>query len=194
MRLACSILLFILAYALTSCSSGQSAGSPLADYEHLDPGLLREIKALGESNWIVIADESFPLHSQRGIRTLVADKEIPEVVGGVLDAIDSTQHLRPIFYQYRKLETLDNETHPGVVTYRENLEKARRGFRPIVSPYRYLKVLLEEDAKAYTVLVIKTKTTLPYSTVFIHLDSGYWFQRSEEKLRSKMSSQGITTT
>jgi hypothetical protein len=43
-------------------------------------------------------------------------------------------------------------------------------------------------------LVRKIKTALPYSSIFIELDSGFWDQRSEQKLRSKMEAQDPATS
>jgi len=36
------------------------------------------------------------------------------------------------------------------------------------------------------VLVIKTRTAMPYSTVFVELGSGYWDAESEAALRTNM--------
>jgi hypothetical protein len=36
------------------------------------------------------------------------------------------------------------------------------------------------------VLVLKTESTIPYSSVFIQLDCKYWSAEKEQKLRSKM--------
>lgn len=157
--------------------------------EELDPGLVREVKALGNRNWIVIADESFPLHTRRGVRTLLVDKEVPEVLSGVLDVIESQQHVRPVFYQARELAYVQNDNAPGVDTYRTELRTALRGFEPRELKYDSLAVVLEDASKTFAVLVLKTKTALPYSSIFIELDSGYWDGKAEQELRTKMESQ-----
>ena len=162
-------------------------------YEELDPGLVREVRALGNRNWIVIADESFPLHTRRGVRTLLVDKEIPEVLSGVIEVIDSQQHVEPVFYRTRELGFMENDSAPGVDTYRDQITQVLQGREIRDFQYRYLSVVLEDDSKKFAVLVIKTKTALPYSSIFIELDSGYWDQRSEKKLRSKMEAQDAQT-
>jgi hypothetical protein len=35
-------------------------------------------------------------------------------------------------------------------------------------------------------VVLKTEATIPYSSVFIQLDCGYWDANKEKKLREKM--------
>ena len=51
---------------------------------------------------------------------------------------------------------------------------------------RALILLAHSDASKYAILVLKSKTSLPYSSVFIELDSGYWDRESEDRLRQEM--------
>ena len=43
---------------------------------------------------------------------------------------------------------------------------------------------LDTASKLFNVLVIKTESTVAYSSVFIELDCGYWTAEKEAKLRS----------
>lgn len=193
MRAILSITSILTAIGLSGC--GVVSKQQNQQYEELDPGLVREIRALGNNNWIVIADESFPLHSRRGVRTLLVDKEIPEVLSGVMDVIAGEgQHVTPTYYRARELSFVENDTAPGIDLYREELTKNLRG-NPIRDfQYRYLSVVLEDDSKTFAVLVIKTKTALPYSSIFIQLDNGYWDPRSEQELRAKMEEYDNSTS
>ncbi|MGJ8724678.1 MAG: RbsD/FucU domain-containing protein [Roseibacillus sp.] len=191
MRSLLSITILLTSLFLSGCGVlGKKQGE---QYEELDPGLVREVRALGNRNWIVIADESFPLHTRRGVRTLLVDKEIPEVLSGVIDVLESQQHVTPVFYRTRELGFVENDAAPGIDTYRANITQALRGHEIRDFQYRYLSVVLEDDSKTFAVLVIKTKTALPYSSIFIELDSGFWDQSSEKKLRSKMEAQDATS-
>ena len=191
MRKPLSTIFLTAALFLSGC--GFVSNKQDIEYEELDPGLVREVRALGNRNWIVIADESFPLHTRRGVRTLLVDKEIPEVLSGVIDVLESQQHVTPVFYRTRELGFIENDTAPGIDNYRANITKALRGYEIRDFQYRYLSVVLEDDSKTFAVLVIKTKTALPYSSIFIELDSGFWDQSSEKKLRSKMEAQDAST-
>lgn len=152
---------------------------------------MREVEALGNRNWIVIADESFPLHTRRGVRTLLVDKEAPAVLSGVIDVLESQQHVRPIFYRTRELGFVENDSAPGIDMYRESITSALRGYSIRELQYRSLAVVLEDESKTFAVLVIKTKTALPYSSIFIELDSGYWDSRQERDMRSAMEKPAL---
>ena len=187
MRNPLSIITLIVSLLVLGC--GKIGSNNGLQYEELDPGLVREIRALGTRNWIVIADESFPLHTRRGVRTLLVDKEAPEVLSGVIEVIESQQHVEPIFYRTLELEYMENDSAPGVDLYRQRITQALQGREIRDFKYKYLSVILEDAAKTFAVLVIKTKTDLPYSSIFIELDSGYWDQTSEEKLRSEIEAR-----
>ena len=176
---------FLFALTLSGCFNSDTKVSA----QSLDPGLVREVQALGNRNWIVIADESFPLHTRRGVRTLLVDKEVPEVLSGVIDVLENQQHVSPIFYRTRELGYVENDNAPGVDAFRVAVNEALRGYEIRELQYRSLSVVLEDASKTFAVLVIKTKTALPYSSIFIELDSGYWDQNSEQKLRASMESQ-----
>ena len=49
-----------------------------------------------------------------------------------------------------------------------------------------LALRLAEAAKQYRVLYIKTNTRLPYSTIAIELDSGYWNSDDETEIRTRL--------
>ena len=42
---------------------------------------------------------------------------------------------------------------------------------------------LDEAGKSFHVLLLKSKLTLPYTTVFLQLDCGYWSNEAEQNLR-----------
>lgn len=45
---------------------------------------------------------------------------------------------------------------------------------------------LDETAKLYNILIIKTDFTVPYTTVFFQLDCAYWGPEDEADLREQM--------
>jgi hypothetical protein len=46
---------------------------------------------------------------------------------------------------------------------------------------------LDAASRAFHVLIIKTNMTLPYTSVFLQLDCGYWSDEAEQKLRARMA-------
>ncbi len=145
-----------------------------------------ELRAMGYRNWIVVGDSAFPIHSRRGVRTLVIDGEIPEVLEGVLQSLENAQKVAPRIYTARELRHVPNDKAPGIEAHRKQLEKALHGHPVREMDYRALSMILEDSSKSFAILVLKTKTSLPYSSVFIELDSAYWDGESESELRKKM--------
>lgn len=145
-----------------------------------------ELHAMGYRNWVVVCDGAFPVHSRRGVRTLLVDGEIPEVLEGVLDSVESVQHVTPRIYMSRELRHVPNDRAPGIDEYRRQLEKALHGHPTREMDYRSLSLLVEDSSNKFSVLVLKTETTLPYSTIFIEMESAYWDAESEQELRERM--------
>lgn len=165
---------------LFGCAGGRQSASRWS-------GLLGpELHAMGYRNWVVIGDAAFPSHSRRGVRTLLVDGEIPEILRGVLASVESAQNVTPRIYLPRELRHVENNRAPGMDEYRSQLEKALAGHPTREMEYQSLSLLLEDSANTFSVLVLKTKTTLPYSSVFIELDSAYWDADSEKEMRDRM--------
>jgi len=145
-----------------------------------------EVQAMGYGNWIVIADASYPYQEVEGFRTIIATEEIPEVLDHVLKEMEKFQHTRPSFFVPRELRYISNDQAPGIDFYRGELTEALHGYTPRELELSILENIVSESAKKYSVLVIKTTTTLPYSTVFLDLDSGYWDRAAEQELRARI--------
>lgn len=146
-----------------------------------------EVHALGYRNWIVLGDQAFPVHSRRGVRTLLIDDEIPEVLHEVLEMLEKEQRVIPRIYVAHELQHVPNDSAPGIDEFRKKLERALHGHPAREMQSRSLSLLLEDSSKSFVVLVLKTDTALPYSSVFVELDSGYWDAESERELRRVMA-------
>ncbi|MEN8773679.1 MAG: hypothetical protein ABF379_14055 [Akkermansiaceae bacterium] len=146
----------------------------------------REVDALGIQNWIIIAESSFPVVSRGGVRTLVVDGEVPEIVDYVVNHLEKSETVTPSFNIARELPFVSNDRAPGIDQFRKQLKEALHGHQVRQMDNRSLTLLSHSDASKYMVLVLKSKTALPYSSVFIELDSGYWDRDSEDRLREEM--------
>ncbi len=146
----------------------------------------QELQALGYRNWIVIGDAAFPLHSRPGVRTIFINDEIPIVLQEVLDELERVQNVSPRIYLARELAEIPNDRAPGIGQYRRRIEGALRGYPAREMEFRSLSLLLEDSANKFTVLVFKTSTALPYSGIFIELDSAYWDPESERDMRERL--------
>jgi L-fucose mutarotase/ribose pyranase (RbsD/FucU family) len=142
---------------------------------------------LGYRNWIVIAEASFPAHSRPGVRQVTADVEVPEAVDYVLNALERTQHVRPNVYVTRELRSVENDFAPGIDAFREQIRESLHGYEPTELDQQSLLVLLEDANRTFEILVIRTVSALPYTSVFLELQPGYWDSDSENRLRERIA-------
>ncbi|EMI43726.1 RbsD/FucU domain-containing protein [Rhodopirellula sp. SWK7] len=149
--------------------------------------LPQRLSLLGHRNWIVIADAAYPTQTSPGIETRCTDADQVEVLRETLKEIESSSHVRPIVYLDGELPFLTEKYAPGIDRYREQLNEAMLD-TPVQSlPHDEIIAKLDEAGKAFQVLLLKTTMTLPYTTVFIQLDCGYWDDEAEHDLRHRIN-------
>ncbi len=141
---------------------------------------------LGYRNWIVIAESSFPAHSRPGTRQVNTYEPIPVVLDEVLRTLERTEHVRPRIYLPRELPAVENDFAPGIDEYRRELETALHGYEATQLDQDSLLTLMNDAQKSFDVLVLRTSTALPYSSVFLELQPGYWDGESEQRLRERL--------
>lgn len=156
--------------------------------------LRQQLARIGERNWIVVAEASFPAHSRRGVRQSVSSQEIPTALEQVLAELETTEHVRPRFFMARELHYVSNDTAPGIEALRGQLKTAMHGHAVTEMENQSLLTLLEDARQTFEVLVIRTPTALPYSSVFIELRHGYWDPEAEMEMRERMKSETASAT
>lgn len=151
--------------------------------------LVAQTAQLGYRNWIVVAEASFPAHSRPGIRQINANEEVPAVVDEVIQTLERTQHVVPNIYVSRELRSVENDYAPGIEDFRKQLQGALHGHETTELEQQSLMTLMEDATKSFEVLVIRTETALPYSSIFMELQPGYWNGDSEDRLRERIERQ-----
>ncbi len=146
----------------------------------------RHTDQLGYRNWIVVAEASFPAQSRPGIHQVNAAVDIPEALDYVLGSLEQKENVRPRLYVPRELRSVENDYAPGIDYFRKRLENSLHGYEPTELEQQSLLTLLEDANRSFDVLVIRTTTPLPYSSVFIELQPGYWDADAENRLREKI--------
>jgi hypothetical protein len=116
-----------------------------------------------------------------------ATAEIPEVLDYVLNTLEHTEHVRPQVYTTRELRSVENDFAPGIEDLRQQMKLAMHGHEPTELEQQSLLTLLQDANRSFDVLVIRTPTALPYSSVFLELQPGYWDVDSESRLRDRIS-------
>jgi hypothetical protein len=185
LRLALRILPVLLAVSVLAVPAGSAV------MEGSNGGwqqkLAERIPLYGHRNWIVIADSAYPAQSRDGIETIVVNAPQVRVLQTVLSQLDASKHVRPIVYTDQELKFVPEGEAPGVSGYRETLAMLLKNRDSNVLPHEQIISKLDQTAQTFRVLIIKTNMAIPYTSVFLQLDCGYWSAESERKLRAAMA-------
>ncbi|WP_181390469.1 RbsD/FucU domain-containing protein [Sphingobacterium athyrii] len=148
--------------------------------------LSQKMPLLGHRNWILIVDKAYPAPAGANILVLNSEKQMSEVLDRILQLLSLQKHVRPVFYLDKEIDYLDDALAPGLKEYKTSLTK--------LLPHIKKQSLLHEDvfgkmdkaADLFQVIVVKTESLIPYSSVFIELDCKYWDADREKILRERM--------
>ena len=141
----------------------------------------------GHRNWIVIADSAYPKQSALGIETIYTGAGQIEVLEQVLKAIDASGHIKPVIMLDAELKSVTEVTAPGVNHYRSQIKQLFGNRQVEVMPHEDIISKLDKGAELFNILLLKTDMTIPYTSVFIELDCGYWNADKEKELRNRMN-------
>lgn len=179
-----ALVLATAGWLLAGCTSTTPKQEAWKDQLHTN------LSVLGVRNWVVIAESSYPSYSGPGVTTMVTEQSSPEVFLQVLDSLERGGYVQPRIMVSSELKNIDESYAPGIKRYRSQINKLLPGRLHFELPNRIINGQIEDAAKQFKMLVIKTSTTLPYSNIYIELDSGYWNSESETALRSKLEGGG----
>jgi hypothetical protein len=144
----------------------------------------------GDHNWIVVADSAFSMRSAPGIETIVSSDSQVSTVQQVLYLLSKQVHVRPVINTDLELEHVAEQDAPGIGAYRQLLSGLFEKFLPESPARAFLHTnnirSIDEAAKTYNVLIIKTDMALPYTAVFLELRAGYWSDEAEQRLRESI--------
>ncbi|MEG1508209.1 MAG: hypothetical protein RR250_04025 [Akkermansia sp.] len=178
--------IILVCLSLTSCSTTRPEEAEWRDQLHSN------LAVLGARNWIVIAESSFPSYAGAGVKTMVVEQPSDIVFSQVLDSIETEGHVQPRIMVCSELAKISEDYAPGIKKYRNRVTKLLPGRMHFELPHRIINGQVEDAIKQFNVLVIKTTTGLPYSNIYIELDSGYWSSESETALRAKLEGNAQT--
>ena len=142
------------------------------------------LPVFGHRNWIVIADSAYPSHCAPGIETIATDEGPLDVLRTTLQCVDACVHIVPHCYTDGELGAIPDEDAPGISAYRRGLTGLLAGRRSTTLAHDQLLLKVDETARRFHVLIIKTSMLFPYSSVFLELGCRYWTDEAERKLRT----------
>jgi hypothetical protein len=174
------LLLFLL--MLCGCTINYEKDSSIASADWKSK-LKSSLPAFGHRNWIIVADAAYPKQSAAGIETIVTNSDQTEVLKYVLDEIDSTQHVYALVLLDAELKFVSEEDALGIDTYRIELQSLLKDKDVSYLPHEEIISKLDQAAKLFNILILKTDMTIPYTSVFFELGCGYWDADKEAELR-----------
>jgi hypothetical protein len=179
---SCFVVIVCFVWILSVTSTAQS--TPTVDWR---ARVQQELPLLGHRNWIAIVDSAYPLQTSSGIETIETNSEQLDVVRAVLDELAKAKHVRPVIFTDAELAALGESEATGVTVYREALRNILGAKETQSLPHEQIIAKLDDAGKTFHVLVLKTNLTIPYTSVFLRLDCGYWSDEQEKRLRAKMA-------
>src|ERR1700726_2596666 len=151
--------------------------------------LNQQLQLMGHRNWIAVVDSAYPLQTSAGIETIETNDDQLDVVRAVLDQLTKAKHVRPEIFTDAELKVVPESDAAGITAYREALTSLLGNTEAQSLPHEEIISKLDEAGKTFHILVLKTKLTIPYTSVFIRLECAYWKPDAEKRLREKMASQ-----
>ena len=151
--------------------------------------LKARLQLYGHRNWLVIADSAYPAQSSQGIETIIADEEQTTVLDRTFAILGACMHVKATIYTDQELRFIPEEDAPGISSYREKLDGLLEGYDVCALPHDEIISRLERVGEKFRVLIIKTIMRIPYTSVFLELECGYWNTQAENRLRAAMRSR-----
>ena len=82
---------------------------------------------------------------------------------------------------------LTHSTQEAVVEHTLGRIQKTPHIRPLIHVDAELDFVHDHAAQTFSILILKTTMTIPYTSVFFQLDCAYWDAASETRLRAAMS-------
>ncbi|MEY4488272.1 MAG: hypothetical protein RIQ79_780 [Verrucomicrobiota bacterium] len=149
--------------------------------------LRQRLPLYGHRNWICIVDSAYPAQTSPGVETLVTGADQLVVVKEVLAALRQAPHVKPVAVIDAELPAVAEADAPGIGAYRLDLDRVLAGAIIERTPHETIIHDLDRAGALVHVLVLKTNLTLPYTSVFLRLECGYWTAEKEAALRAVLA-------
>lgn len=138
---------------------------------------------LGHRNWIILADAAYPCHSNPSIETSLYAGDLLAALDDMLHFFRNSTNVRPRIYFDSELPYVAEAHAPGIGKFRKDLLTRIEPYSPVEVNHELLVLRVDEVARHFKVLVLKTQSMFPYTSVFLELECGYWSEEAEADLR-----------
>ena len=141
---------------------------------------------LGHRNWIVVADKAFPQQNAAGMQVINTNENLLPVLQYVLQQVNATSHVKPIIFRDKELQFITENQAKGVKEFEREALQLFGGQEVQTILHDSVFTKLDDASKLFTIIVLKTNETIPYTSVFLELDCAYWSADKERQLRVMM--------
>ncbi len=179
----------ILMILIVSCSTPvqkEQNNKTMSDSQDWKIEVGKTLKLFGHRNWIVVADAAYPQQSNQSIKTITVDGNQLETVEFVNELIEKSKHVTANIFVDKEMAFVTENSAKGIEAYRTSLSKILEGKPTEKLLHEDIIRELDESAKLFNVLIIKTNLAIPYTSVFFQLECGYWNADAEQKLRKDL--------
>lgn len=177
----------LTAAAAVFCASCQQLGPHIVgDIDITRAKVAPNLLQLGARNWVVVADPACPLPAGTGIVSITVPANTVDTFREVLDLLEIEGAVVPRIWVSHELSVVPEERAPGITRHRQELEKLLLGRFHYAVNSRVIDMQLAQAAKDFRILYIRTSTRLPYSSIAIELDSGYWNSDAEAEVQQRV--------
>jgi hypothetical protein len=101
----------------------------------------------------------------------------------VLQQVNASSHVKPIIFRDKELQFITEDQAQGVKKFETDAVKLFGGQEVQTILHDSVFTKLDEASKLFTIVVLKTNETIPYTSVFLQLDCAYWNADKERQLR-----------
>lgn len=176
----------VLTAAAMFASCQQLGPNKLSDADMARKQIAPNLFQLGARNWVIVADTAYPLPAGESVVCINVPCNLADTLREVLDLMESEGAVVPRLWVSHELSAVQEKRAPGIKAYRTELEKLLLGRFHYEVNSRVVDMQINKAAKDYRILVIRTSSRLPYSSIAIELDSGYWNSDAELEVRQRI--------
>lgn len=147
----------------------------------------KNLPVYGHRNWILVADAAYPIQVKPGIETIYTGEDQIDVLNKVLSSINDAPNISPELFLDIEIDYVPEKDYSGLKNYKRQLDKLFKDEKVTKLMHEDLLKMVDEAGQNFKVLVLKTNLTIPYTSVFIRLDCGYWNTVQEDQMRKSMN-------
>lgn len=144
---------------------------------------------LGHRNWVCVVDSAYPWQNSPGIELVDTGADHVTVLKAVLAALAKSPHVRPEVFLDKEIDFVPEADAKGIGALRQKMMMALPKTGVEKKLHEAIIADLDEAGSTFKVLMLKTTLTLPYTSVFMRLNCGYWSDAAEKRMRGKMGGE-----